>query len=195
MSHGNLPCLTAYVCHDSCILARGKMPRQYTDNTLPNDARHCNTLKHTATRCNTLQHAAAHCNTLQDAAKECKTLHNAATYCCGTHCETLQYIATHYKTLQHTATHCLYTRTRYQQEGKMPHKTEGTRNSLQHTAAHCNTLQHTATHCNTLQQTATHCNTLPVHTQKIPARGKNAAPIGKPWTLRSSSVSLTVSCS
>jgi len=32
--------------------------------------------------------------------------------------------------------------------------------SLQHTAAHCNTLQHTATHCNTLQHTATHCNTL-----------------------------------
>ena len=34
------------------------------------------------------------------------------------------------------------------------------RNTLQHTATHCNTLQHTATHCNTLQHTATHCNTL-----------------------------------
>ena len=42
------------------------------------------------------------------------------------------------------------------------------RQTLQHTATHCNTLQHTplteetdsATHCNTLQHTATHCNTL-----------------------------------
>ena len=57
------------------------------------------------------------------------------------------------------------------------------RNTLRHTATHCNTyieiaviqaletlyikpcmsrntLQHTATHCNTLQHTATHCNTL-----------------------------------
>ena len=33
-------------------------------------------------------------------------------------------------------------------------------NTLQHTATHCNTLQHTETHCNTLQHTATHCNTL-----------------------------------
>ena len=31
------------------------------------------------------------------------------------------------------------------------------RNTLQHTATHCNTLQLTATHCNTLQHTATHC--------------------------------------
>jgi len=53
----------------------------------------------------------------------------------------------------------------------------GVRNTLQHTATHCNTLQHAATccntywvsisdevfvtHCNTLQRTATHCNTLP----------------------------------
>ena len=37
---------------------------------------------------------------------------------------------------------------------------EQVRNTLQHTATHCNTLQHTATHCNTLQHTATHCNTL-----------------------------------
>ena len=29
------------------------------------------------------------------------------------------------------------------------------RESLQHTATHCNTLQHAATHCNTLQHTAT----------------------------------------
>ena len=29
------------------------------------------------------------------------------------------------------------------------------RDTLQHTATHCNTLQHTATHCNTLQHTAT----------------------------------------
>jgi len=28
------------------------------------------------------------------------------------------------------------------------------RETLQHTATHCNTLQHTATHCNTLQHTA-----------------------------------------
>ena len=38
------------------------------------------------------------------------------------------------------------------------------RDTLQHTATHCNTLQHiathTATHCNTLHHTATHCNTL-----------------------------------
>ena len=34
------------------------------------------------------------------------------------------------------------------------------RDTLPHTATHCNTLQHTATHCNTLQHTATHCNTL-----------------------------------
>jgi len=36
-------------------------------------------------------------------------------------------------------------------------------NTLQHTAIHCSTLQHahhTATHCNTLQHAATHCNTL-----------------------------------
>ena len=35
------------------------------------------------------------------------------------------------------------------------------RDTLQHTAIHCNTLQHAATHCNTLQHTATRCNTLP----------------------------------
>jgi len=40
-----------------------------------------------------------------------------------------------------------------------------TKDTLQHTATHCNTLQntalkHTATHYNTLQHTATHCNTL-----------------------------------
>ena len=35
-----------------------------------------------------------------------------------------------------------------------------TRNTLQHTAAHCNILQHTAAYCSTLQRTATHCNTL-----------------------------------
>jgi len=43
------------------------------------------------------------------------------------------------------------------------------KNTLQHTATHCNTLQHTATHCNAnqyiathhaLQHTAPHCNTL-----------------------------------
>ena len=34
------------------------------------------------------------------------------------------------------------------------------RNTLQHTATHCNTLQHSATHCNTLQHTAAHCSTL-----------------------------------
>ena len=31
--------------------------------------------------------------------------------------------------------------------------------TLQHTATHCNTLHHTATHCSTLQHAATHCNT------------------------------------
>ena len=30
------------------------------------------------------------------------------------------------------------------------------RNTLQHTATHCNTLQHTATHCNSMQLNATH---------------------------------------
>jgi len=31
------------------------------------------------------------------------------------------------------------------------------RNTLQHTATHCNSLQHTATHCNTLQHTSHIC--------------------------------------
>ena len=34
------------------------------------------------------------------------------------------------------------------------------RNTLQHTATHCNTLQHTAAHCNALKHIATHWYTL-----------------------------------
>jgi len=46
--------------------------------------------------------------------------------------------------------------------------------SLQHTAAHCNTLQHTATRCNTLQHTATNCNTLQ-HIDRCDDQGYEAA--------------------
>jgi len=35
------------------------------------------------------------------------------------------------------------------------------RDTLHHTATHCNTLQHTVPHCNVLRNTATHCHTLP----------------------------------
>jgi len=37
----------------------------------------------------------------------------------------------------------------------------GTRNTLQHTATHCDAPPHTATLCNTMQHTAAHCDTLP----------------------------------
>ena len=37
------------------------------------------------------------------------------------------------------------------------HSTDAQFRASEHTATHCSTLQHTATHCNTLQHTATHC--------------------------------------
>jgi len=96
----------------------------------------CNTLQHTATHCNTLQHTATHCDTLQYTAAKHGTAMDEShrMHGCG---------------VSHTYFTCVTA------------MTFAPRNTLQHTATHCDTLQHTATHCNTLQHTAAHCNTLP----------------------------------
>jgi len=94
-----------------------------------------------------LQRTATHGNTRQHAA---------------THGNTRQHMAAHGNTLQHIATLCRWKLciTQGHIEKNTLQHTATHCNTLQHTATHCNTLQHTATHCNTLQHTATHCNTL-----------------------------------
>ena len=70
----------------------------------------------------------------------------------------------HYDTLWDTATYC---NALLQHTGRVRLLFGGARNTLQHTATHCNTLQHTATHCNTpyvsgsfAEEPKIDCNTL-----------------------------------
>jgi len=116
-------------------------------NTQQHTATHCNILQHTATHCNTLHPTESHYNTLQHTEPHCNTPHHTATHCdtlcihsSTLYCSVLQRVAVCYSVLQHPLIN--------------------NPQSLQHTAAHCNTLQHTATHCYTLQQSTAHCNSL-----------------------------------
>ena len=116
-----------------------------------------NSLRHTASHCTILQHTATHCSTLQHIAPHCNTLQHTTTHT-TTHYSTLQHYATNRNPLQHTsATHF---------NTLQPVATR--RIASQHTATYCNTLQRTAAHCNTQVcaigaqsfATATHCTTL-----------------------------------
>jgi len=81
--------------------------------------------------------------------------------CVAVWCIVLQCVLvcqSHYGMLQRVAAHCntLQCGT-YVMD---PFFNKSTKDTLQHTAAHCSTLQHTAAHCSTLQHTAAHCSTL-----------------------------------
>jgi len=159
---------------------------------------HCNTLQHSAPHCTTLQHTATHYNTCQwldllyesvrflpchcaNSAQHCNALHHTAT-----HSNTLQHIPTHSHTLQLTPTHlhtlqCLASLPALLTfHGEMTGSTMCTAGRIQYTVSSFNTLQHTAAYCNThhteqyahnkwrgcnaLYHNATHCITLQ-HTQ------------------------------
>jgi len=118
------------------------------------------TLHHNASHCNTLQHTATHCNALQHISTWLIDMHTTVR----DETVTLQHTATHCNTLQRTATRVMcsmedMTRvavccsvffpcaTRLSSACGMTHACMSSRR---------NTLQHTATHCNALQRTATH---------------------------------------
>jgi len=145
--------------------------------------------RHTATHCITLEKAATHRNTPQHATTRHNTQQHTCTpdlvrvewACTVTHCNALQNTATN--SLQHTATHCFFRiclvdRLKSWLATKHTMKWSQLCNTLQRTAAHCNTLQHTrntpksvrfqtehtiktalTTHFSARQHTATHCNT------------------------------------
>ena len=95
------------------------------------------------TRCNTLQHTATYCNTpkrsffVEESSAPPQKRHT---------CDTLWHTVTHYTIPHHTtATH------QFGVSWWRSHLLLRKRDTLQHTATHCNTLQHTATYCNILQ--------------------------------------------
>jgi len=151
-----LPCVAVCCSVLPCLQSVAVSPNVFIDVTLGRScvrrptATYCYTLQ---TQCNSLQYTATHCNTLQ---RMCQETHSNILLHAP---DTLQLTVIHGNIMQHTATHVL--------EDSLQH-TATCRNSLCHTAPHCNTLQHMCweTHCLTLQHilttlqfTVTHGNT------------------------------------
>ena len=130
-------------------------------------ATHCNTLQHTASHCNILQHSAIHCNNLQQPLQHTATTHTLQQHTHTTTCTRRQAQGDSVQAARSTHTlSCLRCHS-------LP-LTASQRNTLQHTATHCNT------HCNTLQHTAPHCNNIhtPQHVHarhKVKRHGQHAA--------------------
>jgi len=127
------------------------------EDTLQQIVSHCKTLQHTATRYNTLKHTH-----LYHPATQCSTMQEDTLQQIVLHCNTLQRTATRYNTLQHTmqhnaggytASHCISPQGRH---GIKPlcstfrHRLSSRQHPTHCSTMHCNTLQHTAARCNSL---------------------------------------------